>query len=132
MKKKVLVLIPTNADKTYCIAKFLKNFRNIEMNDYVLFSDDTYKSDEYKNTIESLGYEVVKVEKTIQSLKAGYQLDIRECLVNAREALRQEFLKRKEFQYAMWFDSDIIMPKETIPQLLTWKKEKAILLNGSK
>lgn len=121
----VMILIPTNSDKTYCIGKFLKNLSGIDMNnkDNVLFSDDTYKSNEYMDEIKSQGYEVIKVTKTIDDLKAGKKLGIVECLANTRNALRDEFLKRKKYKYVMWFDSDIIMPKETIPQLISCNKD---------
>ena len=120
---KVLCLIPTNSDKHYCLGKFLENLKSIDMFGNVLFSDDTFKGDEYKKTIESAGFEVVKVTKTIDALKVGHKVDIRQCLANTRECLRQEFIKRKEYTHAMWFDSDIIMPKNTIPKLLNHNKD---------
>lgn len=112
-----MVLIPTNSDKSYCIAKFIKNLQSIDLDNCdILFANDEI-NEEYADSIRQLGYEVIKVEKTIEDIKRGKRLTIPECLANTRNCLREEFLKRKH-DYAVWFDSDIIMPKNTIPLLL--------------
>ena len=117
-EEKTLILIPTNHDKIYCLGKFIKNLKSIDLtNTDILFSDDTFNSDEYKKEIESLGFEVIKVTKTIDALNRGEKLNIVRCLANARETLRQEFIKRKQYTKCVWFDSDIIMPHDVIKQL---------------
>ena len=120
-KKKNLILIPTNHDKTYCFGKFIKNLKSIDLsNSDILFSDDTI-NDSYKTEIEAQGFEVIRVNKTIDALKRGEKLNIVQCLANTREALRQEFIKRKQYETATWFDSDIIMPKDTVQKLTSHK-----------
>jgi len=127
MKGKTLVLIPTNSDKTYCIAKFLKNLKKIDLsNADVLFSDDTVENEDFAELIRSQGFEVIRKSKTIEAIRLGMKLSIVNCLANQRIALRDEFLsrmKKENYQFAMWFDSDIIMPKDTIPQLTSWKED---------
>ena len=83
MVNKVLILIPTNKDKSYCIGRFIKNLKSIDLtNCDVLFSDDTLDNDEYKSIIESQGFEVVKVQKTIDKLNSGEKINIVQCLAN--------------------------------------------------
>jgi len=115
MEKKFLVLIPTNRDKSYTLGKFIENLRKLESSSKfdILFSDDGLDED-YRNIIKSLGYEVIPVQKTIDAIKNGEKVNIVQCLANTREALRNEFIKRKKYTHAIWFDSDVIMPDYTI------------------
>lgn len=122
MKEKVLILIPTNHIKAYCIGKFIKSLKALDLeNTDILFSDDG-KDDEHKRLIERLGYEVIKVDKTVEAMKTG-PVPIVQCLANTREALRKEFIKRKDYTHALWLDSDIIPPKTVVKDLLKHEKD---------
>lgn len=124
--KDVLILIPTNKDKGYTIGSFISNLKSIDLSRAdVLFSEDGV-TDDYKKTVESIGFEVVKVDKTVDSLKKGEKLNIVQCLANTRNTLRREFINRKQYKHAIWFDSDIIMPKNTISLFLD-NKDKDIV-----
>lgn len=126
-KNRVLILIPTNSDKSYCVGKFLKHLGKIQRSGHdfeadVLFSDDTTESPNYEESIKRFGYEVVKVRATIDAIEAGNKLEVRQCLCNARNMLRQEFIKRKKYTHAFYLDSDILPPIDIIPHLLSWNK----------
>lgn len=128
MNERVLILIPTNAIKAYCLAKFIsqlkaivsyeKEFHNSDIG--VLFSDDG-RDDEHKGVLEKLGYEVIKVQKTMDAFKRGEKPSVVQCLANARNALRKEFCMRKEYTHALWLDSDIIPPISVVEKLSSEK-----------
>lgn len=89
----------------------------------VLFSDDTVNDVEHSQIIQRLGYEVIRVRKTLDAKEKGETVPIVQALANARNCLREEFVKRKEYTKAMWIDSDIIPPVYAINQLLSHNKD---------
>lgn len=128
---KVLLLIPTNNVKSYCMGKFYSNLKKLDLKSIptdILISDDTAPGDDYKMSVESMGYEVVKVQKTVDELKRLSTLNppqtlrVRDRLCNAREELRQQFLLRPQYTHALYIDSDIICPSDIIPKLIRHKK----------
>jgi len=101
-KDKILILVPTNSVKQYCAGKFFKHMNeNFKGKHDILVSDDTVDDDSYASQLRGIGYEVIKVTKTVNALKQGQNLDIRQCLANARDALKQEFLARKQYTNAL-------------------------------
>jgi len=118
MENKVLVLVPTNRNKQYCAGKFFAHLENIKKKHDVLVSDDSNDGGKHAEEIKALGYEVIRVKKTLDSFARGEKLDIRQCLCNTREALKDEFIKRKDYSHAMWIDSDILIPENGIETLL--------------
>jgi hypothetical protein len=86
------------------------------------------RPDEYMNFIRSLGYECVKSEETLRQLALIKQqnpnatLRIRDRLCMNRENLRREFIKRRQYTHALWFDSDVQHPTDVVEHLLEHNK----------
>lgn len=125
-KKSVLVAIPTNRVKYYCLGKLLNNLPKLEGADEIVFADDTHPKDKnplgtdtpadsYAGIIEKHGYTVLKVEETTKLLTPPR---IRQRLVNTRNCLRKYFLNSNH-THMLFIDSDVIVPKDTIPRLLS-------------
>lgn len=120
----MLLGVPTNSVKSYCLGKFIKNLKSIDLKDCdIVFCDDTDDDDEYRMIIESMGFTVLKSTKTIKDVHSGISVPISQALANTRNTIREYFLKHSEYSHLMAFDSDIIMPKNTIPQLLSHGKD---------
>lgn len=122
-KKKVLILTPTNKNKQYCAGKFFAHMEKLRKNYDVLISDDSNDGGRHANEIKALGYEVIRVKKTLDAFAKGEKLEVRQCLCNTREALREEFIKRKQYTHAMWIDSDVLFPEDGIETLLNDNKD---------
>ena len=123
MEQKTLILVPTNKNKQYCAGKFFAQLERLRKKHDVLISDDSNDGGKHANEIKVLGYEVIRVKKTLDAFQRDEKLDIRQCLCNTREALREEFVKRKQYTHAMWIDSDIIPPEDCVEILLSDGKD---------
>jgi len=127
-KKRVLVLIPTNEDKKYCVGKFLTHLKKIQTSgkDFeadFLFTDDSRDKAYHEESFARFGYEIIRVGDTVDKFAQGKSVEIRQCLCNARSLLRQEFRKRTKYTHALYLDSDILPPLDVIPRLLEWNKD---------
>ena len=135
VKPKVMVAVPTNRIKHYCLGKLVKSLKELEGADRIVFTDDTRKDDisnqngqrgaftiddnYYIDLIKSIGFECFRVEETIsQKLKPR----IRDRLVSTRNLLRKLFLE-SDCTHMLFIDSDVIVPKYTIRNLLAPGKD---------
>lgn len=128
MKEKisVLVAIPTNRIKYYCLGKLLHSLKKLRDANEVVFADDTHDKDKnpfgttdkpdsnYASIIEKAGFKVIRVAETIECITPPR---IRQRLVNTRKCLREYFLKSKH-THMLFIDSDVIVPADTIQRLL--------------
>lgn len=112
-KKKIFVGIVTNTErKGYCREALINNIQSQEGGNFelVVFMADNAKNN-YKDLYpEWINYAHLPLPERDHS--------IREVLAEQRNMLRKQFLKMKEFDYFMSWESDVILPKRSIARLL--------------
>lgn len=128
---KVMVGIPTNSVKYYCLGKLLNSLTLLKASSpdiRIVFTDDTraddsvfnqmrggiVQRDSYSKDIQTAGYEVHEVTETTQ---AKDKPCIRQRLVNSRNLLRKIFLE-SDCTHLFFIDSDVIVPKFAVQRLL--------------
>ena len=129
-ENKVMVAIPTNKVKHYCLAKLVVSLNNLEGADRIVFVDDTRNDDDqlnltrgsdlddgnqYRTLLSDAGFEVHEVTETTS---APAKPRILQRLVNARNKLRDIFLA-SDCTHMLFIDSDVMVPSFTIPALLS-------------
>jgi len=107
-KDKVLVAICTYRDKEYCFKEFKKAIDKISYKNKEVIWCDTSPDDEYSKLLEKRGCNVIK---------SGYVSDKRINIRDGQNQLRDYFLKG-DYDYFMCIESDVIVPKNIIQQLL--------------
>lgn len=131
---KVMVAIPTNKVKYYCLAKLVSSLNELEGADRIVFVDDTRDDDgamnanrgsdvdkgsQYRTLLSEAGFEVHEVTETTN---AKERPRILQRLVNARNKLREVFLA-SDCTHMLFIDSDVMCPTYTIPALLSAKAD---------
>lgn len=115
MKKKVFVGIVTNTErKGYCREALIQNIGlqqgNGQEYEMAIFLIDNAKKDCQHLYPEWIQYAHKPIPEGDHS--------IREVLAEQRNLLRKQFLQMPEFDYFFSWESDVILPKATIKQLI--------------
>lgn len=127
MSKKLLIGCPTHESKNYSILLFCKFLKEAVANRNdcdVLFVDNS-KDPKHQQTIEKVGFEVVKntmeYQSKIESIVSSRNIIINRCLEGGYERL-------------LFLDTDLLIPQETIDYLLKENKDiiGGVYLGGQK
>jgi len=110
---KILIACPTYQGKEYCLDKYINALKSLTyQNKDILFVDNS-KTHDYFNKIKSKGFAVIKDKP----LKKPH-----DSIVQSRNLLRKEFLK-KDYDYFLSLEQDVIPPKDIVEKLLTHNKK---------
>jgi cellulose synthase/poly-beta-1,6-N-acetylglucosamine synthase-like glycosyltransferase len=108
---KVMIGVPTNDEKNYCLSKFLVGLQGIEYpNLRILFTDDSER-DEHMTMLGAAGFEIYNVPET-----KGDE-DWRQRVCNARNLIRKKFLE-SDCDYLLFIDSDVVCPTDVVYKML--------------
>jgi len=117
---RVLIAIPANDRKLYCLKEFLEGLEKLV--EYttgkgydvdVVFTDDTEGNNKLTDILEQEGYKVIKLNLTNDEKFS----DDNEFRVKARNTLREYFLGTK-FDFIFWLDADMITSEEIIVRFI--------------
>ncbi len=112
---KILVGCPNYQGKEYCVDRFIKSIKNLTYPNYDILLVDTTNpahGGEFKNKMKNKGIEVISHYTTPQ-VKNVYE---------ARNIIREKVLK-EGYDYLMSIESDHLVPKDIIENLLAHKKK---------
>lgn len=126
MMNDYIVLTPIGKNKTYVIDKFIKSIEKLQpLPNRLIFCKD---SDETFLIPNSDNVDIIILENSfgLTSLK-----DSLDRIKGAREVLRNYFILCKDIDYALWIDSDILVPPETFSKMFSMlKKENCLTVNN--
>ncbi|MBW3014317.1 glycosyltransferase family 2 protein [Candidatus Woesearchaeota archaeon] len=120
---KVLVAFPTYDGQKYCLEPFLEGINNLDYDNFDILAVDNSETDEYFKHLQSKGVPAMRDAKEYP--------DKFEKIRGSRKMIKNIFLKG-DYQYLLYLDSDVIVPKDAIKQLLSRKKDivSGVYLNG--
>lgn len=111
---KVLVAAPIFDKMKYCSKEFINSIKAIDYNNYNFLLVDNSKTNEFFNEL--------KKEKGIILLKDNIEETNLKKVVSSRNKILQYALDNF-YDYVLMMDSDVIPPKNIIPELLNCKKD---------
>tara|TARA_Y100000310_G_scaffold338661_1_gene429002 strand:+ start:2699 stop:3400 length:702 start_codon:yes stop_codon:yes gene_type:complete len=110
---KILVGCPTSNHKAYCLDAYLAAIKTLTYQNYDILLIDNSENEEYSKLIKQKGISVIK---------APFLPTARERIISSRNLLREEVLK-KDYDYFLSLEQDVIPPKDVLEQLLQHGKE---------
>ncbi|MFA5132761.1 MAG: hypothetical protein WC444_05570 [Candidatus Paceibacterota bacterium] len=115
---KILLAFPTSKEKDYVLKEFLENLKHLDYPFHIFAVDTTLGDHEnkYTNHLRSLGVETVKFEWDPSAVHTTYMLS------QARDLIRQKAVD-EGYDYLMSVDSDMIIPHNTITDLIRYDKD---------
>jgi len=111
---RILIGCPTFEGHDYTLEEFLEGIKNIDYDNYGLLMVDNSDTDVYYKKLKSKGLDVVRFD-----LKGKSGI---EKVAFCRKYLRQKFLEGS-YDYLLFVDQDIIVPKNVIKKLLSCGKD---------
>ena len=112
MTPKILIGCPTYEGKSYCFDEYAKGIKDIDYDNFDVLLADNSKTDDYFN----------KIKQKLPAIKAEFNENPKENIINSRNILRQRFLEGN-YDYFLSLEQDIIPPKDIIKKLLLHKKD---------
>ena len=120
MLPKVLIAVPTYDGQKYCKISFLQSLQALTYLKADVLIVDNSESDSYAKDLEAV--KVPYGNLMVQHLAPkGSRI---ERIIQNRNAIRAYFLEHK-YDYLLFLDSDVIVPKDTIEQLLALESDIA-------
>jgi len=121
---KILIGCPTCDLYAYCIDEYIERIKEIDYNNFDLLLVDNSKDKQYYKILKKKGINVIKDE---------YQEPAIKRIVNSRNILRK-FTIKKNYDYFLSLEQDVIPPKDIIEQLLKHNKKviSAVVFNKYK
>ena len=113
--EKILVATPISSHAKYCFKKFIENTRLIDYPNYDILIVDNSRENDF--------FEELKNEKEIIVLKDDTQEEKNKLrLISSRNKII-EYALENNYDYILMLDSDVIVPKNIIKELLNNNKE---------
>lgn len=104
---KVLIGIPTNDGKDYCLDEFIESIKNIDYPNKEIIVMDSSDDPMHAEIIRKKGFNVVHVTAT----------DYVDKILKSRNAIRTYFLS-KDFDYLLFISSDTFVPEDALKNLV--------------
>jgi GT2 family glycosyltransferase len=111
---KILVGCPTYDKKSYCWEKWKDSLKSLTYTNFDILIADNSKENDF--------FELMK--KDVPVIKARYDENVKERIVNSRNMIREKFLEG-DYDFFLSLEQDVFPPKDVIEKLLSNNKEIA-------
>jgi len=106
---KILIAIPTNRIKDYCLPEIIAALKTLSYPDFDILFCDNSQGHDYRHKINKLGYKCIHI--------APSGKDVFDVLADSHEALRLECLKG-DYTHMLHLESDILVKPDTLTRLV--------------